>query len=70
MKTYVSTVFKEHAASARAEIYRNDAGQYYFIEYYDHAGSKFHTETFPGKALNYVEDAADNWAKGIKVLLG
>ena len=27
-------------------------------------------EDFPYKALNYVEDAAENWTKGIKLLLG
>jgi hypothetical protein len=25
-------------------------------------------EDFPYKALGYVEDAADNWTKGIKLL--
>jgi hypothetical protein len=27
-------------------------------------------EDFPYKALRYVEDAAENWTKGIKLLKG
>lgn len=28
----------------------------------------FFTEDFPGKSTRYVEDAAENWALGIKKL--
>ena len=28
----------------------------------------FFTEDFPQKSINYVEDAAENWALGIKKL--
>lgn len=28
------------------------------------------TESFPGKSIHYVEDAAHNWINGIKVLNG
>ena len=41
----------------------------YFIEYVK-ASSVFKTETFPGKSVHYVEDAAENWALGIKTLNG
>jgi hypothetical protein len=66
----ISTHFKENANSARAEVMRNKAGEYFYIDYYDAGGNKFHTETFPGKSLIYAENAAENWTLGIKVLNG
>jgi hypothetical protein len=66
----ISTYFKENAQSARAEVLRNEAGEYYYIDYYDAGGNKFYTETFPGKSVYYVEDAAENWAQNLKVLQG
>lgn len=66
----ISTYFKENAQSARAEVMRNEAGQYYYIDYYDAGGTKFYTETFPDKSLHYVEDAAENWSLNVKVLHG
>lgn len=66
----ISTHFKENAMAARAEVMRNEAGQYYYIDYYDAGGNKFYTETFPGKSLIFVEDAAENWSKNVKVLNG
>jgi hypothetical protein len=33
-------------------------------------GLIFHTEKFEGHSLHYVENAAENWALGIKVLNG
>jgi hypothetical protein len=66
----ISTYFKENANSARAEVMRNEAGEYYYIDYYDAGGNKFHTETFPGKSQVYAENAAENWTNGIKVLNG
>lgn len=66
----ISTYFKENAQAARAEVLRNEAGQYYYIDYYDAGGNKFYTETFPGKSLHFVEDAAENWSNNMKVLNG
>lgn len=66
----ISTHFKENAQSARAEVLKNEAGDYYFIDYYDAGGNKFYTEAFPGKSIHYVEDAAENWALNVKVLNG
>ena len=37
----------------------------YFIQY-KKGGECFFTENFPGRSLYYVEDAAENWALGIK----
>lgn len=66
----ISTYFKENAHASRAEVLKNEAGGYYYIDYYDPGGNKFYTETFPGKSVHFVEDTADNWAKNIKVLKG
>ena len=40
----------------------------YYIEYYDNNKRMFFTEEFPNKSMRYVEDAAENWALGIKQL--
>lgn len=65
--TIISTWVNEQS-SARAEvILKND---YYVIEYYDKSGNRFHTEEFKGVSIHYVEDAAENWTKGIKQLNG
>lgn len=66
----ISTYFKENANAARAEVLKNEAGGYYYIDYYDAGGNKVFTETFPDKSIRFVEDAAENWAVGIKVLKG
>ena len=40
-----------------------------YIKYYRAESSAyFHLEEFRGKALRYVEDAAENWTMGIKKL--
>ena len=66
----ITTIFKENANASRAEIMKNEAGDYYYINYFDPGGNQVFTEAFPDKSLHYVEDAAENWAKGIKVLRG
>jgi hypothetical protein len=42
----------------------------FYIKYFDNNGKRFFTEDFEGKALRYVQDAAENWAAGIKQLVG
>tara|TARA_R110000803_G_scaffold23495_2_gene57620 strand:- start:97 stop:378 length:282 start_codon:yes stop_codon:yes gene_type:complete len=39
----------------------------FYIEY-KKDGEVYHVETFPGKSIYYVEDAAYNWAKKINAL--
>ena len=41
-----------------------------FIKYFDDNNVKFFEEEFPGKSVPYVEDAAENWALGVKKLEG
>ena len=64
-----------------SEFYRNDGAvakiyrvitemdgehSYYSITFKDKEGQRIGQEDFPYKALNYVEDAAENWTLGIK----
>jgi hypothetical protein len=37
-----------------------------YIKYFDSNAKQFFTEEFPGKTVRYAQDAADNWAIGIK----
>ena len=58
-----------------AKIYQVVTGMdgehsFFSITYKDPHGNRIMQEDFPYKALNYVEDAAMNWTKGIKLLLG
>lgn len=59
----ISEYFKDggEVASVHKARGRND----FFIIYADNDGV-IDTERFPGKSLQYVEDAAENWALGIK----
>ena len=49
-----------------AQVRQNPETKEHYIIYFDERGNIFNTEKFPGKALNYVEDAAENYALGIK----
>lgn len=64
-----------------SEYYKDDGGiakiyrvitkmdgdhSFYSITFKDKDGKRIATEDFPFKALNYVEDAAENWTMGIK----
>lgn len=64
----VSTYFKEDNSGPRAEIHDSAGG--YYIEYYDLAGNLILTENHFGKSMRWVENAAENWALGIKHLNG
>ena len=50
-----------------AEIYSDVDG--YNIKFWVN-GNWVKTESFSGKSIHYVEDAAENWISGIKVLNG
>ena len=67
--TIVQTFFKEEEGGrAQAEIH--DTAQGWLIKYYDTRGSLIREELHAGKSLQWAEDAAENWALGIKVLNG
>ena len=65
--TVISTYISE-ATKGRAEV--KQEGDLYSIDYYDANGNFIINEKFAGKSLHYVEDAAENWALGVKTLLG
>lgn len=64
---YVTTIYKEdNGGRARADIIKGEDG--YVIEYFDSRGELIKTEPHPGKSQSWAEDAAENWALGIKLL--
>ena len=56
------------AGGGFAQVRQNPNTNEYFIIYFDEKGNIFNSENFPGKSIHYVEDAAENWALGIKEL--
>jgi len=61
-----------HADSGKgyAEVWMDFKEEVAFIKYFDDNDVKFFEEDFPNKTTRYVEDAAHNWALGIKKLDG
>jgi len=51
-----------------AEIHLDSKDESLYIKYFNEVGFVFHREEFPNKSMRYVEDAAENWALGIKKL--
>jgi hypothetical protein len=67
MEKYINSYYKEeNGGRARADVIKREEG--FVIEYFDTAGNLFRTEPHPGKSLQWAEDAAENWAAGIKLL--
>ena len=52
----------------RAEVHFDFKSELAYVQYFDDNGRLFFTEEFPDRSLHYVEDAAVNWAIGIKKL--
>lgn len=65
----ISTYYSDHG-EGYAEVWMDFKEELAFIKYYDDNDNKFFEEDFPGKAIRYVEDAAENWALGYKKLEG
>jgi uncharacterized protein YutD len=68
-KMLIKTFFKEQNDKARAEIW-HDADRVYHIDYFDYGGNKFKTEHFPNNSIHFVENAAENWVRGLRILQG
>jgi hypothetical protein len=67
--TEIKTLMKEqNGIILEAKIMKTEH-QPYSIEYFVN-GKYTKTEKFEGVSLYYVEDAAENWLNGIKVLNG
>jgi len=62
----LSTFYKDDK-SEYCEIHIDFKEELLYIKYYkENASTWFHKEEFPNKSHRYVEDAAENWALGIK----
>ena len=68
---HITTHIKEGSEGPRAEVFEVKDGTY-GIRYFMGIGdtNPFKTEMFEDKHVSYVEDAAENWALGIKILNG
>ena len=53
----------------QANVYMTE-GNEPFIIYFDKNGQIINSEKFPGKSMNYVQDAAENYALGVKNDIG
>lgn len=62
----IVTYFSDMIDGQYAVIKHNLKEEYLYIEYYDENDNMFSKEDFIGKSIRYVEDAAENWALGIK----
>lgn len=50
------------------EVHVDLKNEMFYIKYFDDNNRQFFVEDFPNKSLQYVNDAAENWACGIKKL--
>jgi hypothetical protein len=67
MDKLMSVYFSEADHNKRCEIILDTKDERYTLKYYD--GDKFIGEEYiPDHSLSYLEDAAENWALGIKVV--
>ena len=59
-----------HADNGRGycELHVDYKEEMFYLKYFDDNGKQFFTEEYPNKSMRYVEDAAENWALGIKKL--
>jgi hypothetical protein len=67
MGKHLSTYYSDDE-KGYCEIHFSFKDEMAYIKYYDENNKQFFLEEFPDKSLRYVEDAAENWALGIKSL--
>lgn len=63
-KVILSTYYSKIPERGRAEVYL-DCDEY-SVAFIDNDNELLCIETYHGKSLRYAEDAAENWALGIK----
>lgn len=63
----ISTYYHD-SGKGWAEVHIDLKEELLYIKFFDEAGALLVTEEFPNKSMRYVEDAAENWALGIKKL--
>ena len=62
------TTHESEPGKGYAEVHFNFREEMAYVKYFDNNSKQFFTEEFPGKTVRYAQDAADNWAAGIKKL--
>lgn len=65
----ISTYYSDHDKGF-CEIHFDFKEEYGYIKYFDNNEKLFFIEEFKDKSMRYIEDAAENWALGIKKLEG
>ena len=68
MGRHISTYWADPPGEGKCEIHFDFREEYAYIKYFDANNTFFFKEEFAGKSMRYVEDAAENWALGIKKL--
>lgn len=64
----LSTYYADIPENGYCEVHFDYKEEYAYVKYFDGNNKMFYTEDFKGKSIRYVEDAAENWALGIKIL--
>lgn len=67
MGKHISTYYADDNRG-HCELHVDYKEEMFYLKYFDDNGKQFFTEEFPNKSMRYVEDAAENWALGIKKL--
>jgi len=67
--TQVKSLIREQSGLTLEAKIMKSASDYFYVDYYVN-GNFMQSETFKGHSMFYVEDAAENWFEGIKVLNG
>lgn len=67
MGKHISTYYSDDDRGY-CELHVNYKEEMFYLKYFDDNGKQFFVEDFPNKSMRYVEDAAENWALGIKKL--
>ena len=63
LSTVMSTTSRDYC-----EVHFDYKEEYAYLRYFTEQGVKYFEESFHGKTLRYVEEAAENWSIGIKKL--
>lgn len=66
----LSTYYSDQIEGQYCEVHVDYKDERFYIKYFDELGNLMQKELFPSNSLRYVEDAAENWALGLKKLTG
>ena len=64
------STYRSDEGKGYAEVHVDMKNESFYIKYFDSNNKRFFTEDFEGKSLRFVEDAAENWALGVKHFTG